>query len=188
MKPDQLKAYHALAKRAWETWAPGNGRDVTDRKAYDAWRHAEVETVTGKTSARDLNTTDDFERIMAHWEAICGDSIHWNLKAATAAFRRIRHVVQAANKDQQLTIPESYVLAIAKQAGAARESLSELTHQGEVTVIRALKIQVLRLLSNGSADPLQETHVGTAKKTKPLQSQRAEAPKRQNHPHSGHPA
>jgi hypothetical protein len=132
-------------------WAPTRARlmmqalpagEIARRRR--AWYERELQAKFGVTSTNDLNPKKDFEEAMAHFEAIAGDSIEWQLKLFSGDARRVLHEIRDLCRNFDLD--ESYARGIARQALQldALPDIGALDAKSLVTVLRALKIHAAR--------------------------------------------
>ncbi len=124
-----------------------------DNRAKDKWYRANLHEACGVYTSVELNQKDDFERAMAHFEAICGDDFTWQLKLLKGDARRALHEIQAVCREADFD--EDYAAGIARQALGldTRPLLENLKAPKLVVVLRALKIQARRCVRAEEAQP-----------------------------------
>lgn len=108
--------FRPMVEAAWQrscaldpTLLQGVDKDATKR----AWYEAELEAATGETSTTKLDRKRDFTDAMAHFEALVGESIFWQMRQHGDDARRIafnlREIVQ------QNDVDEVYMRAMARR-------------------------------------------------------------------------
>jgi hypothetical protein len=148
-RAQHITHYRPMVDRAWKRLYDSSPalQDLAppQRKvARREWYERELAAATGKKSSEQCNAGKDFEKAMAHFEAIAGDSIEWQLKLYTGDARRILHEIRDLVRHHDLD--EDYARGIARQALKldALPDITELDAKDLVVVLRALKIQVAR--------------------------------------------
>lgn len=116
----------------------------SDSAARRPWYEAELMAATGHASTRECNRTTDYDAAMAHFEALVGDDITWQLRAAHGGRVRIMHGIDRALR--RLDLPPAYADAIAVQALGLSPlpPLDSLDERQLLTILRALKIHAAR--------------------------------------------
>lgn len=110
----QQGPFRAVVRAAWAVHAPANGLDPSDRAAERAWYEAELHRAAGVRTTKDLGRGREFEAAMAHFEAIVGADITWQLRAATGNRRRLKHLIHS--RIRGANVDEAYMRGIAAQA------------------------------------------------------------------------
>jgi hypothetical protein len=122
--PAQQGHYRPLVQQAWEAHAKRNGLAVTGDLFADpqtairdpnfrAWYEDELEAATGKRSTCQCDRKRDFTKAMAHFEAIVGDSIFWQMKLHGDDARRIAWNIREVVR--QNDVDEVYMRGIARR-------------------------------------------------------------------------
>lgn len=109
----QQVIYRKLVKRAWSAYCASNHTSEKDKLARDRWYRATLHEAAGVYTTKDCNKKGDFERAMAGFEAVIGDSIYWQTRADEGPLRRARNAL--AKLMRQHDIEENYVGGIARQ-------------------------------------------------------------------------
>lgn len=141
LSPSQRGQFFPLRTRAWEAYSHGHGIDPKDAVKAKDWHAQQLRTTCGITSAANLNPGRQFERVMAYYEAIVGDSYRWQTAWLTGDLRRIQHLL----KDPSIT--DAYCREIAAtylRLPFPGPELHTLADDQIVIVIRALKINSAR--------------------------------------------
>ena len=144
-KSQQKRWFRPLVAQAWAAVCARGEYDAKDKEARDSWYREQLKASTGKDSTLKCTPSRDFEAAMAHFEAIAGSGILWQMKQFKGDHKRIAYAVKQLCAEYE--VDEQYCRAIAKQA-LKREDLPELldlTGEHLLTVLRALKIHVKRL-------------------------------------------
>lgn len=132
--------FRPMVARAWAAHCSRLRTAPVDKAAAkDAWYRAELRAALGVDSTNDANPKADFEKAMAHFEAIAGDSIEWQLKLFSGDARRVLHEIRDLCRHYDLD--EAYARGIARQALnlEALPDIGTLDARSLVTVLHALK-------------------------------------------------
>jgi hypothetical protein len=111
----QQGLYRPMVWAAWERHCALTNSPFTDHDSpsFRAWYEAELEAATGETSTTKLDRKRDFTDAMAHFEALVGESIFWQMRQHGDDARRIafnlREIVQ------QNDVDEVYMRAMARR-------------------------------------------------------------------------
>lgn len=137
-----------MVQLAWIAECKRLDRPSGDKIAHRTWYEAELAAATGKSSTSECDAKGDYEDAMAHFEAIVGASIYWQLRRARGDARRILHEVQKLAADFDCS--DEYMLGIARRSLRREEvSWEHLEPEELLTILRALKIQVRRQHQRG---------------------------------------
>ena len=101
-----------MVSKAWVAHSTKNGLPPKDKIAKDAWYRAELLKAIQRDSTTYANKGRDFDACMAHFEAICGDSIHWNTEVFKADSKRIIFLIGQICKKHQ--VHDAYVIGTAR--------------------------------------------------------------------------
>jgi hypothetical protein len=144
--PTQQRMYRIMVQSAWTRHCSRNAMPVKDLVAKDTWIRDELEQAVGKRSTTACNKTRDFETAMAHFEAICGDDIHWQWQLFRGDAKRVIHNLNELATGHD--IDEDYLRRIARNALKRDHlpDLHELPPEDLLTILRAVKIHVRRRL------------------------------------------
>jgi hypothetical protein len=152
----QQGKYRPLINQAWAKYASANRLSPTDRAAREFWYRGELKVGCGVTSSNNLSASDGFERAMAHFESICGDSIYWQLQYFNGDRRRINHAASSAG--HQVEYSEAYICGAAtrilKRPIAVLREIDNYEEREKVKV--AFRIHGRRLAKKANED-VQET-------------------------------
>ena len=135
--PDQIKAYHSTAGRAWSGLAPS----VRAATTLDAWKRDQLEAATGKRTSKHCDSRRDFEFAMASLEITGCLGIKWQTRLEKALVDRVLHVVRKQFADAKFDAP--YMLSIVRSWSPDLESLGAANTNDEDRLIRSL-LQHLR--------------------------------------------
>lgn len=93
-RKQQTKSYRPLVGRAWRAYCYRECiTDSTDASKED-WYRAELLKACGVNSSTLLDPRAGFERAMAWFEAIVGDSTYWQLRAINGDANRVLHLLK----------------------------------------------------------------------------------------------
>lgn len=146
--PAQQGQFRPLLAAAWQAECRLSGADPTDQMAGREWYENELEVATGNRSSKECDKERDFEAAMAHFEAIVGESIYWQMRYYSGDARRIVFSVQKDFAD--FSADDAYMLSIARQEiGASVNDWKSLTAEHLFTIRRALKNQARRQRDRG---------------------------------------
>jgi hypothetical protein len=109
----QQGRYRPLVAKAWDKAAGREGWSLFDRAARDAWYRKQLVEVLGIYTTKQADQKRDFETLMAHFEAICGDSLYWQLRLATGNKRRVLYHLRRMLL--RIGADDAYLQAIADQ-------------------------------------------------------------------------
>ena len=140
----QQGQFRPLVEQAWYFDCKRTKRDPLDKAGRRFWYEEELMEATGKHSTAECDQKRDYEDAMAHFEAIVGASIYWQMRRLSGDRRRILHEVQQLA--QKFDCDDDYMRGIARQA-LKRETIPEWRDLGPedlLCILRALKIQVRR--------------------------------------------
>jgi len=112
-RDQQVKVYRPMVKRAWAAYSRSQGIHPKDKIAWNAWYRATLHEGVGVYSTCQCNPGADFENAMAAFEAVIGDSIYWQLKAAGGPLKRTRHALDQLMREHY--IEEDYVSGVSRQ-------------------------------------------------------------------------
>ena len=160
--PRQQGKVRPLVTAAWRAICKANNQPVKDPTERDLWYRAELLEAIGKDSTKTAGQTRDFERCMAHFEAIVGDSIYWQMAQFRGDARRILHEIDAICEKHK--IDEDYLRRIARVAlkFEAPPQLIDLTPDQLLIIVRAARIHARR--KSRSASP-SESHISHSSHT-----------------------
>jgi hypothetical protein len=105
--------YRPLVTGAWETHCAAEGIDPKDKIAKDAWYRAQLHECLGVWTTKQCNPTAHFRKACAHFEAIIGKSIFWQMQVAGGDIRTARHGLQTLAEEHD--IDSAYIAGIAHQ-------------------------------------------------------------------------
>jgi hypothetical protein len=145
----QQPAFQALKQRAWQAECRLLGAAFEDADAARAWYEDELEAATGHRSSTACNPTRDYEAAMAHFEALAGDDIYWQMRKFSGNRRRILHAIRTLAAD--FDCDDAYMLGIARQALQIHAVVEwDALQANELLLVRnALLKQVRRQLRRG---------------------------------------
>jgi hypothetical protein len=103
-----------MLKRAWAAHCSRTRTPRNDEIAYDRWYRAELHKCLGIYTTKQANRKGDFEKAMAHFEEIAGDSIEWQLKYYSGDARRVLHSIREICAEHD--IDETYMRGVARLA------------------------------------------------------------------------
>lgn len=89
-------------------------RAVDKVAAKRAWYEAELEAATGETTSAALDPKRDFEAAMAHFEAVAGNGIYWNMRVHGSDARRIAHNIRELCQANE--VDEDYMRGMARRS------------------------------------------------------------------------
>lgn len=138
----QQPAFRLLVKAAWYAHIrenPGTCGAEHPARPHRPWYEAELFTATGQHSTKDLNAGRDYELAMAHFEALVGESLQWQMKAARGDARRILHALDQIREDHG--IGEPYLRAVAARVIAKRWPHSEPPQLAELSLKELITVQ-----------------------------------------------
>jgi hypothetical protein len=141
----QQGLFRPIVNTAWAGHATAQGLDPKDKDARRAWYEDELEKAIGIRSTSDADPRADFEKAMAHFEAITGEGIYWNLRLHKGDRRRILHQLQQLADEYDLD--ERYLQGIAKQSLKAETlpDLDQLTAEHLLRILFSLRKHTRRL-------------------------------------------
>jgi hypothetical protein len=169
----QQGLFRPMITKAWEIHCEKNGLDKKDKPAKDRWYRNELLVAIGIESTSDAHPGRDFETCMAHFETICGDSVHWNMRVFKGdAARIIFSIGQICKKH---TISEPYVLGTARKMlqRPGLQSLAEVERSEDLARVRvallmhAKRMARAKLLQEPTAEALPETSAEPANEAAP---------------------
>lgn len=113
----QQPEFQRLWKLAWTAFCESEGEAglalFADKDAKDAWYRDQMERATGHRSSKDCNPGRDYDRAMAHFEAIAGCDVKWNLKLYGGDAKRMLHAVR--KNANACGVDELYLRGVARQ-------------------------------------------------------------------------
>lgn len=115
LSPGQQGRYRPLVAQAWlktcqrELWPP------SDRARQNTWYRQQLVAALGIYSTTQAGNTGDFEVLMAHFEAIAGGSLYWQLRLANGDKRRL--LFHLRRMLRRIPADDAYLQAIADQMG-----------------------------------------------------------------------
>lgn len=139
-RKQHARYYRPQIDRAWFAHCRRNNLDVGNDTAQDLWYRKELVAALGVYTTKQCDRKKDFETLMAHFEAIEGCSIQWQMKLASGDHRRLLHLVRA--RAQALGVTEEYIQGIADQMGFAE--LADLYVEQLTKLLYAIDKQVRR--------------------------------------------
>jgi hypothetical protein len=145
--------YRPLVDAAWRAHCGRERVRPEDKVAKDAWYREQLRAALGIYTTKQCNRARDFEVLMAHFEAIAGDSIEWQLRMYRGDAKRIQY--ELGQLCQRHDIDEDYLRSIARQALQV-DALPELHLLSADLIYRVLvaaKIYVTRQLQRGVESP-----------------------------------
>lgn len=159
--PAQHGRFEPMVSAAWDRERalknlPPEPFDREHNPAHRAWYEAELEAVTGETSTTKLDRKRDFTDVMAHFEAIVGESIFWQMRQHGDDARRIafnlREIVQ------QNDVDEVYMRAMARRMLRIPDDdplpeLAKMTYEQLIIIMGELK----RFLRRGGQPGVKQT-------------------------------
>lgn len=113
----QQGKYRPMVDAAWTRYCslhPEALQAADKAAARRAWYEEELEIATGQTSTTRCDRKRDFEAAMAHFEAIAGNGIYWNLRVYGADARRIAHNIRELC--QANDVEEDYMRGMARRS------------------------------------------------------------------------
>lgn len=154
--PAQQGIYRPLVDQAWKQHCTANAKPQKDKAAKEEWYRQELVKCLGKPSTKSANKSTDFEKAMAHFEAICGDSIEWGMRYYKGASRRIIHSLNEITVKHG--IDEDYCRRVARQALQALQAdhlpeLIDLNPELLLTILNSLRIYVRRHKPHSQTTP-----------------------------------
>lgn len=117
----QQPEFRILVKAAWQQHVRETGAGKSQERA---WYEAELLEATGKDSTSKCNAGRDYEAACAHFEALVGTSIKWQMKACRGDAKRILwHLDQITEKHG---LSENYLRRIAHNSAPKHLRETEL--------------------------------------------------------------
>lgn len=136
----QQGLFRPMVAKAWEIHCTKNGLLQKDKTAKELWYRAELLQAINRDSTSHANTGRDFDACMAHFESVCGDSIHWNTEVFNGDSKRIIYAIgQICEKH---TISQAYVLGTARNILKNRE-LNNLHQIEDAEDLEKVKVALL---------------------------------------------
>lgn len=132
----EQRLFRPLVDKAWARYSALERVAPGSKIERDAWYRAQLQKVAGITSTTQANRTTHFGELMAHFEAIVGDSIYWQTQLAESRLRRVRWALDKVCREHD--VEENYVAGIALQMFGTRD-LSRLGPDQLEAIIAALK-------------------------------------------------
>lgn len=139
-RQQQGRYFRPQVARAWAAHCRRTSDNFFDAVAKDKWYRAALMECLQVYTTKECNQKEDFETAMAHFEAIEGVSIEWQMKAAHGDKIRVMWLINKRLK--ALDQPESYADDIAHNAGFG--DVDDCQHDQLVIVLRALDMQLRR--------------------------------------------
>src|SRR5690606_15390577 len=90
----QQPEFRVVVAKAWKSHCNGNEGLERDKVQQREWYEEQLEECTGKRSTKELSAGRDYDKSMAHFEAIAGDSIKWQMRLHNGDARRIIHTIR----------------------------------------------------------------------------------------------
>ncbi|HEX5177109.1 MAG TPA: hypothetical protein VFV83_08775 [Chthoniobacteraceae bacterium] len=140
----QQPEFRGLVAVAWQVFCRDQNK-VATTKVERSWYEAQLIEATGHASTSDCNAGGDYDRAMAHFEALGrSGSIKWQMKLFRGDANRIDHEIKRVCDDHN--IDEEYMRAIARKALrlSVLPELHLLTKEMRLTILCACKQQVAR--------------------------------------------
>ena len=138
--------YRPMVTRAWQKHCSCHGQDAGNRAAKDAWYRAELVKCIGRDTTKDCEPCRDYETVMAHFEAICGGELYWNLRVFSGDTCRLQYSIRKIC--EEYNIDDSYARAVAVKVlkwPSRLNSLAEITNAADLQKVRiALILQARR--------------------------------------------
>lgn len=152
---DMLNAAWAVVCREWPAAMRCKGKRCGECH-FCAWYEGELLEATGHSSTTECNAGRDYDFAMAHFEAIAGAGIIWQMRVHTGDAKRILFQLGEVKADHGLD--EAYLRACAKRAlkAATAPELSTLSKPQLVLILgevkRSLRRAVKREEATGAID------------------------------------
>lgn len=97
----QQRVYRPLVESAWAAYCRHEAPTELaaqhlreDRFARDKWYRSEIHACLGIWTTKQVRGLSSFRRLMAHFEALVGESFYWQQQLATGDERQIRESVR----------------------------------------------------------------------------------------------
>lgn len=152
--PGQQGHYRPLVEKAWQRHCKDTDSDPADKVTHDKWYRAQLMQAIGVDTTSKASKTVGFDKLMAHFEGIARDGIHWQTEGSRGPARRILFALRKwCGKNRR---DEDYLRRIARQMLKLKElpQLDTLTEQQLATVQRAVIIDHKRRAKRDE-DPTQ---------------------------------
>lgn len=134
--PQQI-TFRRVVADAWRAHCRREpGLDAGDRVAMDVWRRQLMHRAAGVYSTKDASPTRDFVPILAAFEAVAGNSIHWQQRLEGDRLRRVTYALDKLMAERD--VDPAYVQGIARQMFDTA-ALDRLTAEQLEKIITALK-------------------------------------------------
>jgi hypothetical protein len=144
----QQPEFRVLVKQAWGVHCRTEGIDSKD-SSHRAWYEGELLFATGHDSTTSCNAGRDYDRAMAHFEALAMAGIKWQMKIHTGDANRILFQLQEITDEHG--IDADYLRGVARQM-LRREELPELhrlTRDQLILILGEVKRHVRRRKNSG---------------------------------------
>ena len=156
----QQPEFRMLVKRAWDRHCLADSVNPSDKAAHRAWYEAELLDATGHASTSDCGGGRDYDRAMAHFEALAGTGVKWNLRLHGGDAVRMLHEIRKVGGKE---VDEHYLRAVARRMTGSDE-LPELHALSREVLVNVLG-EVKRFVRRAAKRPPEE-----AKETVPVVS------------------
>lgn len=151
----QQPEFRKLVKAAWLEHCRAENAVAADKAAERTWYEAQLFEATGAGSSSDCNAGRDYDRAMAHFEAVAGAEVKWNLRIFDGDAKRILHGIREVSEEHALD--QDYLRGVAKRM-LRRDDLPELHTLSREVLIRILgevKRFVRRGLKRSPSEPCE---------------------------------
>ena len=95
----QQGEFRQLVAAAWREHCGSRGLAPGDPEAQRAWYEEQLEEATGHASTKLCTPGRDYESAMAHFEALSGEGVKWQVRAAGGDRRRLLWVLDRIGFD-----------------------------------------------------------------------------------------
>jgi hypothetical protein len=109
----QQPAWQGMIRAAWKAHCLREGLTSAPGQFDRGWYERELSFATGRTSTIECNAGRDYDFAMAHFEALAGSGIRWQMCAHTGDARRLLHELSRFSHTHHLD--EDYLRKVARQ-------------------------------------------------------------------------
>lgn len=148
----QQGEFRKLVRAAWEGHCRTEGGAAQDKAAERTWYAGELRAATGHESSTACNGARDYERAMAHFEALAGTGVKWGLRVFGGDAKRMLHALHAAGAGPE--VDEDYLRGVARRM-LKRDDLPELhtlPRETLVAIVGEVRRHVRRAAKRGAVN------------------------------------
>lgn len=142
---NQQPEFRTLVFAAWAAECKRDGRQVTAKPDRD-WYEQALYRAVRKTSTTECDAGHDYDFVMAHFEALAGVSIKWQMRVYSGDVKRILWWLQKDCGDadlRRLGVNEDYLLRMVR-SGYGQKKPWELEKEERQTILGEVKRWVRR--------------------------------------------